>query len=229
MSLHAVDTSATLPTSAEGAMRATPSPQRIFVPGSLPMPGTAARSLSIEEWRGSLLGPSGTSSGIRTSGSREQEPLDTGAAISELRRLAGLTWAQLARVFGVARRSLHFWASGKRINATNEERLRRLLAVLRQADRGSAEENRVMLLRDHDGMIPIDLLIAGRYEEFLALVGTGRGRRRIDPTPLSREALEARKPLPPAELVDALQDRVHRDVGRGRAARTARSKRRGRD
>ncbi len=229
MSLQAIDTSATLPTSAEGAMRAAPSPQLIFVPGSLSTLGTAARSLSIEEWRGSLLGPSGTSSWIWTSGGREQEPLDTGAAISELRRLAGLTWEQLARVFGVARRSLHFWASGKPINATNEERLRRLLAVLRQADRGSAQENRVMLLRDHDGMIPIDLLTAGWYDEFLVFVGTGRGRRRIDLTPLSREALEAREPLPPVELVDSLQDRVHRDVGRGRAARTARSKPRGRD
>ena len=59
----------------------------------------------------------------------------TRAAVSEFRRLAGLTWEQLARVFGVARRSLHFWASGPPINAGNEEHLRRLLAVLRQADR----------------------------------------------------------------------------------------------
>ena len=31
---------------------------------------------------------------------------ETRAAISEFRRLAGLTWEQLARVFGVSRRSL---------------------------------------------------------------------------------------------------------------------------
>ena len=210
-------------------MRTTPRHQIIFVPGALSTFGTAARSLSIEDWRDSLLGPSSTSSWTCTSGGRKQEFLDTGAAISELRRLAGLTWEQLARVFGVARRSLHFWASGKPINATNEERLRRLLAVLRQADRGTAQENRAMLLRDHDGTIPLDLLTMGRYDDFLALVGMGRGRRRIELTPLSREPLEARKPLPPEELVSALQDRVHRDVGRGRAARTARSKRRGRD
>jgi len=86
-----------------------------------------------------------------------------------------------------------------------------------------------MLLRDHNGTIPLDLLTAGKYDEFLRLVGNGRGRRRLGLTPLSREELEARRPLPPEELVGALQDRVHRDVGRGRAARTARSERRGRD
>ena len=37
----------------------------------------------------------------------------SGAAIGELRRLSGLTWDQLARLFNLSRRSLHFWASGK--------------------------------------------------------------------------------------------------------------------
>ena len=31
-------------------------------------------------------------------------------AIAELRCLSGLTWDQLARLFNVSRRSLHFWA-----------------------------------------------------------------------------------------------------------------------
>jgi DNA-binding transcriptional regulator YiaG len=75
----------------------------------------------------------------------------TRAVVSESRRLAGLTWKQLARVFGVARRSLHFWASGKPTDASNEEHLRRLLVVPRQADRGTAHENREMLLHDRHG------------------------------------------------------------------------------
>ena len=41
----------------------------------------------------------------------------TGTSIMELRRLSGLTTDQLARIFNVDRRSLHFWASGKRLNA----------------------------------------------------------------------------------------------------------------
>lgn len=143
-----------------------------------------------------------------------------------------MTWEQLARVFGVSRRSLHFWASGQPINAPNEEHLRRLLAVLRQADRGSAQGNREMLLHERNGIIPLDLLSEKRHDEFLQLVGEGPGRRHIKLTPLSREAREARearKPLPPEQLIDALQDRVHRDPGRGRAARTVRTMRRGRD
>ncbi len=43
--------------------------------------------------------------------------------------------------------------------------------------------------------------------------------------PLSKEAADARRPLPPEMLIDALHDRVHRDVGRGRAAKTVRVKR----
>jgi hypothetical protein len=46
-------------------------------------------------------------------------------------------------------------------------------------------------------------------------------------TELSAEAKAARKPLPPEELFDAKQDRVHRETGRARAARTVRNKRRG--
>lgn len=144
--------------------------------------------------------------------------------ISEIRRLTGLTWEDLARILGVARRSLHFWASGKPTNAPNEERPQRMLAVIRQVDRGATDTNRAMLLREHDGVLPIDLLTKARFDEFLALVGKGPGRSRIELTPLFAETLAARKPPAPEQLVDALHDHIHRDVGRGRAARTVRNK-----
>ena len=83
-----------------------------------------------------------------------------------------------------------------------------------------------MLLGDHEGIVPYDLLVAGRYEEFLRVVGLGRGRTAMTLPPLSPAALEARRPTPPEELVGALQDSVHREMGRGRAARTAKGKRR---
>ena len=228
MNVQLVEAGDSLPTSAGGPILMAPGLQLIVVRGDLSPLGTAARSLPVEEWGQALAWPQ-TSSSVWTGGEQEPEPLDAGAAISELRRLAGLTWQQLARVFGVARRSLHFWASGKPLNAANDERLRRLLAVVRQADRGAADTNRAMLLRDHDGVLPLDLLTEGRLDEFLALVGKGPGRHRLALTPLSAEAREARKPAPPDELVEALHDRVHRDVGRGRAARTVRNKQRSRD
>ncbi len=46
-------------------------------------------------------------------------------------------------------------------------------------------------------------------------------------TGLSAAAKAERKPLPPEELFDAKSERVHREPGRARAARTVRNKRRG--
>lgn len=142
-----------------------------------------------------------------------------GAAIGELRRLSGLTWDQLARVFSVSRRSLHFWASGKPMAPSNEEHLQRVLAVVRKIDRGSASVNRTALLgvRD-DGSIPFDLLIAGDYERVVSLLGAGDATR-TSPPRISHEARAVRTPRPPEELVGALQDRIHPTSGRLLAAK----------
>lgn len=142
-----------------------------------------------------------------------------GAAIGELRRLSGLTWEQLARLFNVSRRSLHFWASGKPMASTNEEHLHRLILVLRKIDRGSASANRAALLdAREDGSLPFDLLAAGDYERVVSLIGAGHARR-ISPPALSEESRVARAPRPPEELVGALQDRIHPTSGRLRAAK----------
>jgi len=146
----------------------------------------------------------------------------SGAAIAELRRLSGLTWDQLARLFHLSRRSLHFWASGKSMAPSNEEHLQRLLALVRRVDRGSASANRAMLLGVHeDGHLPFDLLAAGHYERVLSLLGPGEARR-VSPPKLSQEARTARAPYSPEQLVGALQDRIHRDGGTGRAAKSVR-------
>lgn len=133
---------------------------------------------------------------------------DTGAAVSELRRLTGFTWDQLAKLFNVARRSLHFWASGKSLNAANEEQLFRMLAVVHKIDRGSAGENRTLLLTESRGKMPFDLLARGKYSEVEQLLGAGlRNPRKAIPR-ISPGAFAARMPRRPDELIDALQDRV---------------------
>jgi DNA-binding transcriptional regulator YiaG len=149
-----------------------------------------------------------------------------GAAIAELRRASGLTWEQLARLFDVSRRSLHFWASGKAMTPSNEERLQRLLAVVRKTDRGSANANRAALLaaRD-DGTLPFDLLAAGHYQRVCSLLGSGDARR-VNVPRLSAEAMTHRSPRPPEELVGALQDRVHAGSGRLLATKAVRVPRR---
>jgi len=145
----------------------------------------------------------------------------SGTAIAKLHRISGFTWEQLARLFKVSRRSLHFWASGKAMTPANEEHLQRLLAVVRKIDRGSGSANRAVLLvaRD-DGTIPFDLLTERQYERVVWLLHTGETFARPVPPQLSAEAKAARAPRRPEELVDALQDRVHRETGIARAAKS---------
>ncbi len=208
-------------TSALGAMISSAIMAHHLLRAPLYIEGTAARYSLAEDWEHVVVPLPQTSAGRMQP---KEEAQSTSSAIMELRRLSGLTWEQLATLFNVARRSLHFWASGKPVNAPNEERLRRVLAVVRKADRGFASKNRAMLLEDRDGVVPFDLLAHGEYETFIELVGTGPGRRELKLAPLSPEALEARKPQPPEELVGALQDRVHVDVGRARPGRAVKNK-----
>lgn len=155
-----------------------------------------------------------------TSGSAVAVTEPPGRAIGELRRLSGFTWEQLARLFNVSRRSLHFWASGKPMAPNNEEHLQRLLSVVRKIDRGSASANRALLVgAREEGRLPLDLLAAGEYDLVLSLLGPG-DTHRASPPKLSKQARAARAPSPPEELVGALQDRIHRDRGAARVAQS---------
>ena len=131
-------------TSASGAMISSPMMAHLLLRGPLYVEGTAARHLLAEDWEHVLVPLPQTSAG-RMQPEEEEVAQSTSSAIMELRRLSGLTWEQIATLFNVARRSLHFWASGKPVNAPNEERLRRVLTtdpgtgVMRHADAGYPE------------------------------------------------------------------------------------------
>ena len=151
---------------------------------------------------------------------------NTQKSINELRRLSGLTWEQLARLFNVSRRTLHFWASGQKINSLNEEKLNRLLGIVRYIDRGSASLNRDLLLQPNNNeKLPFDLLRDGRYQEVKNLLGSGNIPQRPKLNPLSEDAVKSRTPISPENLVDALQEPIHREVGRSRPVRSVRSRR----
>ena len=156
------------------------------------------------------------------------EVLTPRRAVSELRRISGLTWEQLAQLFSVSRRSVHFWASGKSPSAENEQRLMQVLDVVRRADRGDARRNRRALLGvDAGGRSPLALLQLGQVEEARTQLGSGSGRRVLTEVPLSTEAKASRRPLSPESLIQAKHDTVHREPGRTRSVRTVRNKRRG--
>ncbi|MFB1488263.1 MULTISPECIES: hypothetical protein [unclassified Thiocapsa] len=79
------------------------------------------------------------------------------------RRISGLTWEQLGEIFDVSRRSMHFWASGKPLNAHNEQRLMQVLDVIRTTDRSDARSTRAALFEVKEGTTAFALLSAEQF------------------------------------------------------------------
>jgi len=151
-----------------------------------------------------------------SAGTKAADPPSASDALSELRRLSGLSWEQLARVLGVSRRALHFWASGKAMARSNEEHLQRVLAVVRSIDRGTTTATRSALLETNgDRNNAVDLLAAHDYQRATSVTSL-----------LSTAVRMSRSPSPPEVLVGALHDRVHEDLGPSRAARSVKVDRR---
>lgn len=133
----------------------------------------------------------------------------TRKAINELRKLSGLTWDQLAKIFNVSRRSVHFWASGQQLSSFNEENLNRLLGTIRYIDRGRADINRSLLMSPgSDGKPLLDLLTTGKYEEVKQILGAGNAPQKPKLVSLSEDTRVSRMPPNPADLVDALQEPI---------------------
>jgi DNA-binding transcriptional regulator YiaG len=146
-------------------------------------------------------------------------------AVNELRKLSGLTWEQLAHLFDVSRRSVHFWASGQPLAVTHEEKLNRILDVVQYISLGSASLNRSLLMSlSKDGRSYLELLAAGEYEEVKRLLGVGNAHTKPQLTPLAPAADRTLVPPNPADLVDALQDPIHREVGKSKSAKSVRSR-----
>lgn len=217
------------PTSVTGVRERLPQLSWIIVSGALSVSGTSSAE-PARLWEAPYVHEcEPTASGISCQHSSDvmDDAETTRRAISELRRISGLTWEQLGDLFDVSRRSVHFWASGKPLNAGNERRLMQILDVIRSADRGDARITRAALFEINDGVTAFALLTAERYEEARAILGGEAGRPRPALAQLSAAAKAAREPLPPEDLVDAKHGHVHRDRGQARSARTLRNKRRG--
>ncbi len=149
----------------------------------------------------------------------------TQQAINELRKLSGLTWEQLATLFNVSRRSVHFWASGQPLTSANEQKLNRILDVVEYISRSISSRNRSLLMDiANDGKSYLDLLAAGEYDQVKHLLGAGNAPAKPKLGQLSPAAEMSRLPPNPADLVDALQDSIHHEVGKSRAAKSVRSR-----
>lgn len=216
-----------------GLYEGAPDLRVIILTGALAVPGTSSVGAG-HIWEAPYEPEAAPTIGSANWGPMEQSielvqgAVATGSAVSELRRISGLTWSQLAELFEVSRRSIHFWASGKPLNAANEARLLAVLDVVRTADCGNARLNRAALLEATDGVTPFSMLASQQYDQARAKLGCGADSPSRPSPGLTEEARAARKPLAPETLLDARQETIHRDIGRGRAAKTVRNKRRGR-
>lgn len=126
-------------------------------------------------------------------GNRQREwRSETSALLHEVRRLSGLSWEQIAHLMGVSRRQVHSWAAGGEISRKNQQRLGRLVAVLRYVDRGTAESNRQLLFTfSVRGQTLFDLLAAGEFSQVRQLSGEGPGRAARNWTGIDRTKAEA--------------------------------------
>lgn len=137
------------------------------------------------------------------------------AALTELRLLTGLTWDQIASLFEVSRRAVHFWANGKPLTAAHQEHLERSLSCMKASDKGNAPVNRQALFAvDSSGVAPFDLLVRKQYPEFVTAMGPRSGQktslRRNVPVELER------RPVSPNLMTSAIEESAHSDAGPAR-------------
>lgn len=109
-----------------------------------------------------------------TIGSSERTPSEL---IADLKRFSGLTWGQISEVFDVKERTLHYWKAGKTISAEHHQQLGAAVAMINFVDRGTAEENRRLLLSEaRDGKTFADLMKSSDFQSIMELAGEGVGR-----------------------------------------------------
>ncbi len=191
-------------TSAGGAMQSPPrTTNSVSLSADFAEPATVSSYDSMMIWLETLANPPHP---IIVRG--KAESVQHGTSVTEIRRLSGLTWEELADLMDVSPRSLHHWVSGKPASAEHQMRLQRLLGTLRRLDRGDSSQNRTLLLTpDHTGRLLLDLLKTERYGAAVALAGQRVSRQIFARTELSATARASRTPPAPADLVQAKQDR----------------------
>ncbi len=132
----------------------------------------------------------------------------TAVAILEIRRRSGLLWEEQADLFEVPPRTIHQWASGKTVSATQSKAIRGVLAAIRHIDRGEQKLTRALLLTvdENMGASTFDLLKGGRWIDAIRRHEAGPLQERQN-IPLSDDAWEMRRPPSPILLLGAEQER----------------------
>ncbi|MGW1121784.1 helix-turn-helix domain-containing protein [Streptomyces tanashiensis] len=114
----------------------------------------------------------------------------TAVEVRLLRERSGLSWQQVARLFGVSRRAVHMWASGSRMTDHHAELLGRHLEVVRKHDQGDAEATRQHLLAAGQGsrspyQLMVDYQLRSREKPLRGELSAATLLEANEPTPLS--------------------------------------------
>lgn len=112
------------------------------------LPGTTSTAYAISDTTfvsaGQPTGIGGFAPDTRLPATQGATPA-TAEAVKRLRAQSGLTWDELARAFGVSRRTVHAWASGTRLNQAHAARLSVLARVVDSLAADNPEEARAAL------------------------------------------------------------------------------------
>lgn len=138
----------------------------------------------------------------------------TASDLAALRRRTGLTWSQLAHLFGVGRRSLHNWILGSTMSQKNAETLRSLLKATRALAQNLASNNRYLLQSaDHRGVSIFEHLAEGRFGEAEELVTAALSTTRTYKRPPQLSVPERQKRRGPSVRERLEVPKAKRDSG----------------
>jgi hypothetical protein len=88
-------------------------------------------------------------------------PFEADVAVRSLKARTGLSWQELADVFGVSRRALHLWANGGNLSSRHQERLGELIEVVdRLGPLSSADTRSALTTPDAGGTSVLGRLVA---------------------------------------------------------------------
>jgi len=150
--------------------------------------------------------------GVTSVGVHElDESSETQRLIRELRNRSGLTWSQLATIFNVDRRTLHFWVNGSSLAEHNANRLRHVVDVVRQVDPGDPKRTKRLLTDQRvGGHTVLELLAEEQFGAALVAASPTQKlphptRERKRPPRLSAAVRRQRQDFAPEELLGATQ------------------------
>lgn len=147
----------------------------------------------------------------------------TAEAVLEIRRRSGLTWDELSEIFDVSRRSVHYWANGKKMSAKKERVVHQTLVAVNHLDEGVQAKTRARILDTGiSGQSPFNLLASREFEKVLTLI-PGEAKPPHHYSPLAPQALEARRPPAPASLLSANPEHFRSSTSKARFARPIRT------